>query len=84
MTSIKNSMIPTIESTKTMGLVQLPGMMSGQIIGGADPLVAAQLQLIIIFLLMTAATLSSVLVGFLSYPTLFNDREQYIGKYSKS
>ncbi|MDJ1088893.1 ABC transporter permease [Macrococcoides caseolyticum] len=84
MTSIKNSMIPTIESTKTMGLVQLPGMMSGQIIGGADPLVAAQLQLLIIFLLMTAATLSSVLVGFLSYPTLFNDREQYIGKYSKS
>ncbi|MDJ1111071.1 MULTISPECIES: ABC transporter permease [Macrococcus] len=84
MTSIKNSMIPTIESTKTMGLVQLPGMMSGQIIGGADPLVAAQLQLIIIFLLMTAATLSSVLVGFLSYPTLFNEREQYIGKYSKS
>lgn len=84
MTSIKNSMIPTIESTKTMGLVQLPGMMSGQIIGGADPLVAAQLQLLIIFLLMTAATLSSVLVGFLSYPTLFNDRAQYIGKYSKS
>ncbi|MBQ5153126.1 ABC transporter permease [Macrococcoides caseolyticum] len=84
MTSIKNSMIPTIESTKTMGLVQLPGMMSGQIIGGADPLIAAQLQLLIIFLLMTAATLSSVLVGFLSYPTLFNDREQYIGKYSKS
>ncbi|QIH77837.1 iron export ABC transporter permease subunit FetB [Macrococcoides canis] len=84
MTSIKNSMIPTIESTKTMGLVQLPGMMSGQIIGGADPLVAAQLQLLIIFLLMTAATLSSVLVGFLSYPTLFNERQQYIGKYSKS
>ncbi|QTQ08823.1 iron export ABC transporter permease subunit FetB [Macrococcoides canis] len=84
MTSIKNSMIPTIESTKTMGLVQLPGMMSGQIIGGADPLVAAQLQLLIIFLLMTAATLSSVLVGFLSYPTLFNARQQYIGKYSKS
>ncbi|UTH09915.1 iron export ABC transporter permease subunit FetB [Macrococcoides canis] len=84
MTSIKNSMIPTIESTKTMGLVQLPGMMSGQIIGGADPLVAAQLQLLIIFLLMTAATLSSVLVGFLSYPTLFNARHQYIGKYSKS
>lgn len=81
MTSIKNSMIPTIESTKTMGLVQLPGMMSGQIIGGADPLVAAQLQLLIIFLLMTAATLSSVLVGFLSYPTLFNERNQYIGKY---
>src|SRR5699024_1892111 len=38
--SIKASMIPTIESQKTMGLVQLPGMMSGQIIAGADPLQA--------------------------------------------
>lgn len=35
--AIKASMIPTIESQKTIGLVQLPGMMSGQIIGGADP-----------------------------------------------
>lgn len=35
--SIKASMIPTIESQKTVGLVQLPGIMSGQIIAGADP-----------------------------------------------
>lgn len=81
MASIKNSMIPTIESQKTMGLVQLPGMMSGQIIGGADPIVAAQFQLLILFLLLTAATLSSVMVGFLSYPTLFNEKQQFIGKY---
>src|SRR5699024_581578 len=38
--AIKASMIPTIESQKTMGLVQLPGMMSGQIIAGADPVQA--------------------------------------------
>ena len=38
MTSIQTSAIPTIEQQKTIGLVQLPGMMSGQIIAGADPL----------------------------------------------
>ncbi|WP_414054106.1 ABC transporter permease [Macrococcus equi] len=84
MTAIKNSMIPTIESQKTMGLVQLPGMMSGQIIGGANPIVAAQFQLLILFLLLTAATISSMMVGFLSYPTLFNERSQYVGKYYRT
>lgn len=76
--AIKASMIPTIESQKTIGLVQLPGMMSGQIIGGADPLQAVQFQLLIIFALLTTATLSSVMIGFLSYPALFNERMQIL------
>ncbi|HLS67544.1 MAG TPA: iron export ABC transporter permease subunit FetB [Pseudogracilibacillus sp.] len=76
--AIKASMIPTIESQKTMGLVQLPGMMSGQIIAGADPLQAVQFQLLVLFLLLTTASVSSVLLGFLSYRTLFNDRLQLI------
>ncbi|ANU14901.1 YbbM seven transmembrane helix protein [Planococcus halocryophilus Or1] len=75
-TSIKASMIPTIESQKTVGLVQLPGMMSGQIIAGADPIQAVQFQLLIMFLLLTTAAVTSVMLGFLSYPTLFNQRMQ--------
>ena len=58
--AIKASMIPTIEAQKTIGLVQLPGMMSGQIIGGADPIQAVQFQILIIFALLTCATLSSL------------------------
>ncbi|MFJ7732790.1 ABC transporter permease [Lysinibacillus sp. NPDC097231] len=76
--AIKASMIPTIESQKTIGLVQLPGMMSGQIIGGADPIQAVQFQLLIIFALLTTATLSSIMIGFLSYPALFNERMQLL------
>lgn len=74
--SIRASMIPTIESQKTMGLVQLPGMMSGQIIAGADPVQAVMFQLLIVFLLLTTAAMSSVILGFLAYPTLFNERMQ--------
>jgi len=74
--SIKASMIPTIESQKTIGLVQLPGMMSGQIIAGADPIQAVQFQLLIVFLLLTSAAVTSVMLGFLSYPSLFNERMQ--------
>ena len=76
--SIKASMIPTIESQKTIGLVQLPGMMSGQIIAGADPMQAVQFQLLIIFLLLTTASVTSILLGLLSYRSLFNQRMQLL------
>lgn len=75
-TSIKASTIPTIESQKTIGLVQLPGMMSGQIIAGADPVQAVQFQLLVLFLLLTTAIVTSIFLGFLSYPALFNDKMQ--------
>ena len=77
-TSIRASMIPTIESQKTIGLVQLPGMMSGQIIAGADPVQAVQFQLLILFLLLTTASVTSIMLGFLSYPTLFNKQMQML------
>jgi len=77
-TSIQSSVIPTIEQQKTIGLVQLPGMMSGQIIGGADPIEAVLFQILIVFMLLTSATMTSVILGFLSYPTLFNKKQQLI------
>lgn len=76
--SIRASTIPTIESQKTIGLVQLPGMMSGQIIAGAAPLQAVFFQLLVLFLLLMTAVFTSLLLGYLSYPTLFNDRMQFI------
>ena len=76
--SIKTSMVPVIEAQKTIGLVQIPGMMSGQIIGGADPVVAVQFQILINFALLTCATLSSVILGFLIYPTYFNKQMQRV------
>lgn len=76
--SIKASTIPTIESQKTIGLVQLPGMMSGQIIAGANPVEAVQFQLLILFLLLTTAVVTSIMLGYLSYPTLFNQRMQLV------
>lgn len=76
--AIKASMIPTIEAQKTIGLVQLPGMMSGQIIGGANPVEAVQFQILIVFALLTCATMTSIVFGFLIYPSLFNKRMQLI------
>lgn len=76
--AIRNGMIPTIDSTKTTGLVQLPGMMTGQIIAGADPIQAVRYQLLILFAILSAAALTSMILGFLIYPSLFNEHQQLI------
>ncbi|MGP7819189.1 ABC transporter permease [Niallia sp. 01092] len=76
--AIKTSMIPTLESQKTIGLVQLPGMMTGQIIGGASPIQAVKFQLLIIFAIMASATLTCFILSRLTYPTLFNSYQQLV------
>ncbi|MED4072007.1 ABC transporter permease [Priestia endophytica] len=74
--SMKASMIPTLESQKTIGLVQLPGMMTGQILAGADPVQAVRFQLLIVFTMMASATLTCVMLSFLIYPSLFTSYQQ--------
>lgn len=74
--SIRSSLIPTIEGQKTIGLVQLPGMMTGQIIAGADPVQAVRLQLLIVFMILSAATLTAIILGFLMYRDVFNKEQQ--------
>ncbi|EGA65656.1 ABC transporter permease [Vibrio brasiliensis] len=54
--AIQRSLAPTIATMATTGLVTLPGMMTGQILGGASPIIAIKYQLMImvaIFVMMT-------------------------------
>ncbi|QKG85552.1 iron export ABC transporter permease subunit FetB [Kroppenstedtia pulmonis] len=77
--AVKAGMIPIIDSTKTVGLVQLPGMMTGLIIAGTPPLEAVRYQLLIMFSFTASAALVSMILAFLVYPTLFNKEHQYRG-----
>ncbi|WAH36923.1 ABC transporter permease [Alicyclobacillus dauci] len=74
--AIRAGLIPTIDSTKTTGLVQLPGMMTGQIIAGADPVVAIRYQLMILFCILAGSAVTSIVIGFLTYPRLFTKYQQ--------
>ncbi|PWI57041.1 ABC transporter permease [Sulfoacidibacillus thermotolerans] len=76
--AIRASLIPTIDSAKTTGLVQLPGMMTGQIIAGADPILAVRYQLVVLFTFMASAMIASITLGFLTYPSLFNRYHQLV------
>ncbi len=76
--SVKAGMIPTIDSMKTVGLVQLPGMMTGQILAGADPIQAVRYQILVMFMISGATAISSLLVVLQGYRTYFTSAAQLI------
>ena len=55
------AMIPVVNSLLAVGLVSLPGMMTGQILSGVSPLLAARYQILIMCVIFAAAGLSSAL-----------------------
>jgi len=59
--ALRASMIPTLNSFAVAGVVQLPGMMTGQILSGVAPVVAVEYQILIFFLLMTSTAVSTLL-----------------------
>jgi putative ABC transport system permease protein len=74
--AVRRGMIPIINSMMVVGLVSLPGMMTGQILAGADPLEAVKYQVVIMFMLAGATSLGCIGMALLIYRRLFNDRHQ--------
>lgn len=77
--SIKTGMIPSIDSAKTLGIVTLPGMMSGLILAGVNPSQAIKYQLMVTFMLLATTSITSICVCYLSYKYFFNKRKQFVG-----
>ncbi|MFQ4140150.1 ABC transporter permease [Nodosilinea sp. PGN35] len=74
--AIRVGMIPTINSMMVMGVVSLPGMMTGQILAGADPIDAVRYQIVIIFMIAAAAALGIFGVVLLAYRRLLSPDHQ--------
>ncbi|WP_028983507.1 ABC transporter permease [Sporolactobacillus terrae] len=74
--SIKTGMLPTIDSAKTLGIVSLPGMMTGLILAGASPLEAIKYQLMVTFMLLSTTAIASFIACSLAYRAFFNTRMQ--------
>lgn len=62
--SVRLALRPTIASMATLGIVALPGMMTGVILGGASPEVAVKYQIMIMIAIL-ASTMISVLLAIL-------------------
>lgn len=59
--SFKASLIPQINSFLAVGLVSLPGMMTGQILSGVDPIVAVRYQIMVMLMIIGSSGISTVL-----------------------
>ncbi len=59
--SFKASMIPQINSLLAVGLVSLPGMMTGQILSGVDPLIAVRYQIMIMAIILSSSGISIII-----------------------
>ena len=59
-TAFRTSMIPVINSFLAVGLISLPGMMTGQILSGVSPLIAVRYQIMVMCMIFGAAGLSTV------------------------
>jgi putative ABC transport system permease protein len=73
-----SAMLPAINMMMIVGIVQIPGMMSGQIIAGTKPLDAVMYQLMVIYMIATTTTISSVLASVLTRSRLFSHRQQLL------
>jgi putative ABC transport system permease protein len=82
--AVKAALNPTIAGMATMGLVSLPGMMTGQILGGSEPWIAVKYQIAIMICIFSSSTLACIMNLKLGLKIAFNAfdvlREEVIKK----
>ncbi len=69
---------PLIDATKAVGVVSLPGAMTGMILAGVSPLEAVRLQIVVMFMLLAATSVSVLLAVELGTARLFNANGQLV------
>lgn len=78
-TAIRASLIPTINQMMVVGIVSLPGMFTGQVLAGIDPLNAVSYQILILFMIAFANLVTAILVTEGVYRKFFNENLQLVG-----
>jgi len=75
--SLKRALIPTINGLMTAGIVQLPGMMTGQIVAGVDPRLAVLYQIVVYYMLAASVSLSAIIGVKMYRRRFFNKIHQF-------
>ncbi len=76
--AMRAAMIPTINSMMVVGIVSLPGMMTGQILSGTSPLVAVKYQIIVMYMIAFSVAVSSLILTTLRFRRYFTPDHQLI------
>lgn len=78
--ALRAGMIPGINTLSAAGIVFIPGMMTGQVLAGADPLIAAPYQITVMVMVATADIVGSTLAVMLTYRRRFTPDGVFIEK----
>jgi putative ABC transport system permease protein len=76
--AVETALLPTLNSMLGMGIVSLPGMMTGQILSGTLPMTAILYQISIMIAICTVVCLSVFCSLYFGYKTLYNKRNQIL------
>ena len=76
--ALQTGMTPIINSMMIVGLVSLPGMMTGQLLAGVEPSEAVKYQIAIMFLVASATALGTAGAVLLSFRRLFTIDHQFL------
>lgn len=74
--AVRTGLVPILNAMSAVGLVTIPGMMTGQILGGTPPAQAARYQILIMFLIAFATALGTGLSVYLALYALFDDEHR--------
>ena len=74
--SLRMALIPQIETTKAVGIVFLPGLMTGLLLAGVDPLDAVQAQVVIMYLVLGSVAVTTSVIALGLRRMLFTDAHQ--------
>ncbi len=74
--ALESGMTPMIDTTKTVGLIQLPGAMTGMILAGASPLEAVELQIVIMYMMIGAGAFTGLTAVWLTFRQFFTPAHQ--------
>lgn len=77
-TSIRAAMIPGIQRAKTVGLVSLPGSMTGMILAGVSPFDAVKYQALIEYIVIGSSAITGFVAGLLAYRRFFTTEHQLL------
>lgn len=77
-TAVRNGMLPVIDQTKVVGLVALPGAMTGMLLAGASPSSAIRLQMVVMYMLVGGNAFAALVAGRLTIARLFTADHQLI------
>lgn len=62
--AVRTALIPQIETTKAVGIVFLPGAMTGLILAGVDPIDAVLVQVVVMYLVLGSVATTTAVVAF--------------------